>query len=166
MSDIEKLTRDQSMIFIDVSDGTSEPTWARIGYSEVFEEEANAETTERSFIMYRDNVEEVDRYKFAQEQEIMTYKGDPAFDFIYDIYKKRKICKVKLLRVFAGNVGTEEAPKFDAWLANSSSIILGGYNAQDSKITYTLSYGADILDGIVTTTGTGSNVTPVFSPAA
>ena len=57
-------------------------------------------------------------YKPELPQELQCNKGDPAFDYLYDLFytlPTGEDVKKNLLIVFDGNIGDSDAPKFKGW---------------------------------------------------
>ncbi|MBQ5851518.1 MAG: hypothetical protein IIW54_12035 [Lachnospiraceae bacterium] len=160
---MEKLKKHQTIPFVDV--GTSDTQdWARIGYSTIFDLVLNANTVTNDYIKDEMPTDEVTHYKPSLSQELQTIKGDPAFDFLYDMLYNLptgEAIKRDVLLVFAGNIGTEDTPKFNAWKVKAS-IILTNFNTVDEKILFDLSLGGSIVKGTATVT----DGKPVFQSAA
>ena len=100
--------------------------WARIGKSTVFDLVLNAQTEENEFIEDEMETTDITSYKPELAQELQTNKGDAAFDFIYDAFYNLPTgegVKKEALIVFAGNTGTEDAPKFKAWKCGVTLIL-------------------------------------------
>lgn len=115
--------------------------WARIGKSTVFDLVLNAQTETNDFIEDEMSTDEVMSYKPELSQELQANKGDPAFDFLYDMFYNLPTgedVKKNLLIVFAGNVGTEDAPKFRAW-NTTSTLILDHFDSVAEKIYFKFS---------------------------
>lgn len=84
---------------------------------------------------------EIMSYKPELSQELQSNKGDPAFDFLYDMFYNLPTgedIKKNLLIVFAGNIGTEDAPKFRAW-NTTSTLILDHFDSVAEKIYFKFS---------------------------
>lgn len=129
------------------------PTWARIGKSTVFDLKVNAQTETNDFIEDEMATEEVMSYAPELPQELQCNKGDPAFDFLYDMLYNLptgEAVKKNLLIVFAGNKGTEDAPKFNAW-NTTSTLILDHFDTVAEKIYFSLKINK-ITRGTVTIT--------------
>lgn len=117
---------------------TDAPSWARIGKSTVFDLVLNAQTEENDFI--ENEMPEVDVMKYKPElsQELQCNKGDPAFDYIYDLFYNLPTgedVKKNVLIVFDGNTGTEEAPVFKAW-NTTSTLIIDHFDSVAEKIYF------------------------------
>lgn len=117
---------------------TDAPSWARIGKSTVFDLVLNAQTEENDFI--ENEMPEVDVMKYKPElsQELQCNKGDPAFDYLYDLFYNLPTgedVKKNVLIVFDGNTGTEEAPVFKAW-NTTSTLIIDHFDSVAEKIYF------------------------------
>lgn len=139
---------------------TDAENWARIGKSTIFDLVLNAQTEDNDFIEDEMATTEIMSYKPELAQELQANKGDPAFDFLYDMFfylPTGEEVKKNLLIVFAGNVGTEDAPKFRAW-NTTSTLILDHFDSVAEKIYFKLSI-IDIERGTCTVT----DGTPAFT---
>ena len=137
MSGLERLKKHKTIPFLNT--GTTQlPAWARIGKSTVFDLVLNAQTEDNDFIEDEMATTEVMAYKPELEQELQANKGDPAFDYLYDMFfnlPTGEEVKKNLLIVFAGNIGTEDAPKFKAW-NTTSTLILDHFDSVAEKIYF------------------------------
>lgn len=124
---------------MDISN-TDEPSWARIGKSTVFDLVLNAQTEENDFIEDEMKTTDITSYKPELSQELQANKGDPAFDYLYDMFYNLPTgedVKKNLLIVFDGNNGTEEAPKFNAW-KTTSTLVIDHFDSVAEKIYFKL----------------------------
>lgn len=156
---LERLKKHNTIPFLDIGiSGT--PKWARIGKSTVFDLVLNAQTEENNFIEDEMATTDVTRYAPSLAQELQCNKGDEAFDYLYDLFfnlPTGEDVKKKLLIVFAGNIGTETAPKFKAW-DTVSTLILDHFDSVAEKIYFSFTI-TKITRGDVTV----SNGTPTFT---
>lgn len=153
-NDLKLWTKPQSMIFINI--GTAEePIWARIGKSTIYDLSLNANVSTLDFIENEIPQDEVDYYKPELPQELATYEGDKAFDYLWDMYYNLPVgteLNKEILLVFPKNIGTEAAPEFQAW-DTSSTIVLTNFNTVDRKVTFTIKFNeiergkATVTDG-------------------
>ncbi len=142
----EKLKKYQTMLFVDVAKDGADYDWARIGKSTIFDLVLNANTQTNDYIEDEMPTDELLYYKPTISQELATIKGDKAFDAMYDDLYNLPVgedAKKKVLLVFAGNIGTADAPKYKAWLVNATSIIKN-LNTVDEKILFDLNFGGNI----------------------
>ncbi len=117
---------------------TTEPSWARIGKSTVFDLILNAQTEENNFIENEMPEVDITYYKPELSQELQCNKGDPAFDYLYDMFfnlPTGEDVKKNMLIVFDGNQGTDEAPTFRAW-NTTSTLILDHFDSVAEKIYF------------------------------
>lgn len=136
-----KLKKHQTMLFIDTADSDGPESWARIGKSTMFELTTNPNVVTNDYIEDEMPTDEVTYYKPSMEQELQTIKGDKAFDFMYDMLYNLPTgedIKKNILIVFAGNIGEDMTPKFNAWKCKAS-IQVTSLNTVDEKINFTLS---------------------------
>lgn len=159
MSELTRLKKHHTIPFIDVgTNGTNK--WARIGKSTVFDLVLNAQTEENNFIEDEMTTTDVVRYAPSLAQELQCNKGDAAFDYLYDLFYNLPTgedVKKSLLIVFAGNDGTEDAPKFKAW-KTVATLILDHFDSVAEKIYFNFTIGsiergtATVLNGAPTFT--------------
>lgn len=112
--------------------------YARIGKSTIFDLVLNAQTEENDFIESEMPTTDVQYYKPELAQELQSNKGDQAFDYLYDMFYNLptgEAVKKDLLLTFAGNVGTEDTPKFNAW-NTKSTLILDHFDTVAEKIYF------------------------------
>ena len=134
---LERLKKFKTIPFLNISK-TEVESWARIGKSTVFDLVLNAQTEDNDFIEDEMPTTEVMYYKPELAQELQCNKGDAAFDYLYDMFfnlPTGEDVKKNLLIVFAGNVGTEEAPKFNAW-NTKATLILDHFDSVAEKIYF------------------------------
>lgn len=157
---MERLKKNKTIPFIDIHTSGTEAQWARIGKSTIFDLTLNANTVTSDFIEDEMPTDDVTYYKPTLPQELQANKGDEAFDFIYDMFYNLPTgegIKKPVLIVFAGDIGTENEPTFNAWLTNSS-VILKDFNTVDEKILFDLN-----INSITRGTVTINAGKPVFS---
>ena len=159
---LERLKKFKTIPFLNISK-TEVESWARIGKSTVFDLVLNAQTEDNDFIEDEMPTTEVMYYKPELAQELQCNKGDAAFDYLYDMFFNLPTgegVKKNLLIVFAGNVGTEEEPKFNAW-NTKSTLILDHFDSVAEKIYFKFS-----ITSIERGTATVTAGAPTFTKAA
>ena len=137
---LERLKKFKTIPFLNISK-TEVESWARIGKSTVFDLVLNAQTEDNDFIEDEMPTTEVMYYKPELAQELQCNKGDAAFDYLYDMFfnlPTGEDVKKNLLIVFAGNIGTEDAPKFNAW-NTKSTLVLDHFDSVAEKIYFKFS---------------------------
>lgn len=152
MPALERLKKFKTIPFLNIS-GTTEKEWARIGKSTVFDLVLNAQTEDNDFIENEMPTTEVMYYKPELAQELQCNKGDPAFDFLYDVFYNLPTgedVKKNLLIVFAGNIGTGDSDKFRAW-NTTATLILDHFDSVAEKIYFKFSI-LDVVRGTCTVT--------------
>lgn len=163
MGNLERLKKHKTIPFLNISASAVEE-WARIGKSTVFDLVLNAQTEDNDFIEDEMGTTEIMSYKPELSQELQCNKGDPAFDFLYDMFfnlPTGEDVKKNLLIVFAGNEGTESAPKFNAW-NTTSTLILDHFDSVAEKIYFKFSIikikrgTATVTDGVPVFTENGT----------
>ena len=159
---LERLKKFKTIPFLNIS-ATEVESWARIGKSTIFDLVLNAQTEENDFIEDEMPTTEVMYYKPELAQELQCNKGDAAFDYLYDMFfnlPTGEDVKKNLLIVFAGNVGTEDAPKFNAW-NTKSTLVLDHFDSVAEKIYFKFS-----ITSIERGTATVTAGAPTFTKAA
>lgn len=137
---LQRLKKFKTIPFLNISTTTSE-NWARIGKSTIFDLVLNAQTEDNDFIEDEMTTTDVMYYKPELSQELQANKGDPAFDYLYDMFYNLPTgeeVKKNLLIVFAGNIGSEETPKFNAW-NTTATLILDHFDSVAEKIYFKFS---------------------------
>ena len=159
---LERLKKFKTIPFLNISTSGAE-SWARIGKSTIFDLVLNAQTEDNDFIEDEMPTTEVMYYKPELAQELQCNKGDAAFDYLYDMFfnlPTGEDVKKNLLIVFAGNVGTEDAPKFNAW-NTKSTLVLDHFDSVAEKIYFKFS-----ITSIERGTATVTAGAPTFTKAA
>lgn len=157
---MERLKKNKTIPFIDIHTSGTEAQWARIGKSTIFDLTLNANIVTSDFIEDEMPTDDVTYYKPTLPQELQANKGDEAFDFMYDMFYRLPTgeeIKKPVLIVFAGDIGTEDEPRFNAWLTNSS-IILKDFNTVDEKILFDININSITRGTVAVNSGK-----PVFS---
>ncbi len=158
---LERLKKYRTIPFLDVSDSALQE-WARIGKSTVFDLVMNAQTEENDFIMDEMKTTEVLSYSPSLAQELQANKGDPAFDYLYEMFfnlPTGEDVKKNLLIVFDGNTGTEEEPVFKAW-NTTATLTLDHFDTVAEKIYFNFT-----INSIERGTATVTAGKPVFAAA-
>lgn len=143
MSGLVRLKKFKTIPFLNVAK-SAESTWARIGKSTVFDLVLNAQTDTNDFIQDEMPEDDVKYYSPKLAQELQANKGDPAFDYLYDMFfnlPTGEDVKMDLLIVFDGNIGDESSPKFKAWKTRST-LILDHFDSVAEKIYFSFTIGA------------------------
>lgn len=159
---LERLKKHKTIPFLNIgSSNVSE--WARIGKSTVFDLVLNAQTETSEFIEDENPTDEIKYYKPEMAQELQCNKGDPAFDYLYDMFYNLPTgedVKKNVLIVFAGNIETTASmpEKFRAW-NTTSTLILDHLDTVAEKIYFKIS-----INKIERGTCTVDNGTPIFVP--
>ena len=161
--ELVRLKKSKTIPFLDIHTTGEVAEWARIGKSTVFDLVLNAKTEDNDFIENDMPTTDVMSYSPKLSQELQCNKGDPAFDYLYDMFfnlPTGEAVKKKLLIVFAGNTGTEKDPVFNAW-NTVSTLILDHFDSVAEKIYF--SFNIVTIDR---GTATVSNGKPTFTTNA
>lgn len=159
MPGLTRLKKHRTIPFLNIS-STTEPSWARIGKSTVFDLVLNAQTEENNFIENEMPEVDITYYKPELSQELQCNKGDAAFDYLYDMFfnlPTGEDVKKDVLIVFDGNNGTEEAPNFNAW-KTTSTLVLDHFDSVAEKIYFKFN-----INKITRGTCTVANGSPTFT---
>ena len=104
--------------------------------------------------------DDVSYYKPTLPQELQANKGDPAFDFLFDMFYNLPTgeeIKKPVLIVFADSTTTADVTTYKAWSCNSS-IVLKDFNTVDEKILFDININSIAKGTVVLTDGV-----PVFT---
>ena len=151
-----KLKKTQFIPFINTS-STSTASWARIAKSTIFDLAANPHSESVDYISTEVPVTEITGYEPSMEQELALYEGDPAYDFLFDMFYNLPTGSEAVVQVLMCFGGTDTL----AW-RNNATITLGSLNTVDGKLTFTINFGGEIERG----TYAISDGAPTFTPAS
>ena len=150
MSNITELTiweKHNTKLFLDF--GTAQaPAWVRLGKSTVFDLAFNPETETFDFIEDETPTDLLKNYKPSMAQEIFLGEGDPAFDKLFEMSRKRPVgsaAVVPALIVYPKAGKTENsllAMKAEA------TITFNNLNTVDKKLSFDMKFSS-IVDGTV-----------------
>lgn len=159
----EKITRNYYIPFLDTTRGASDGVyeWARIDKSTVFELAANAQTEDYTFIYLEADQTELTSYKPSMEQEIACYRGNPMYDFIFDLFYHMDVKNAVVPALLVYPKLQDEDTTLPAWLYDEAQVVLGSLNSVDGKITFTINFNGERQLGTVTVT----EGKPVFTAA-
>lgn len=143
---LQRLKKHRTIPFLNIAAAASTASYARIGKSTVFDLVLNAVTEENDFIENELATTDVTSYKPALNQELQANKGDPAFDYLYDMFYNLPTgedVKKNLLLVFDG--ATQITPQsgdpydqFKAW-DTESTLTLDHFDSVAEKIYFNFS---------------------------
>lgn len=148
----ELIKKHMVAVFVNAGD-TETPDWVRICKATDFERTMNAVTEERDYIADEHPTTEVTDYKPSEGLTITTYKGEPDFEMMYKLYKKRAIGsaaqkEVMLVYLFDKVVSGGK----DVYYADKSSctITVDSFNTSSSTMTCTVYENGTPITGSVT----------------
>jgi hypothetical protein len=165
MSEV-KLTKNQFIPFLNTTASSTTATWTRIDKSTIFSLNPNPQTESKDYICYESPVEEIDHYEPELPQEIALYRGNPMYDFMFNLFYNLPVgsaAVVPALICFAPSTGSGETPDQLAWSVPQCSVTLGELNTVDGKLSFTLKLGGDITRGTYSVSTAG---VPTFTTAA
>ncbi|MEG0999170.1 MAG: hypothetical protein RSB38_07185 [Oscillospiraceae bacterium] len=143
--------RNQTQLFLNIAaTSATSPTWGRVRKSTQNEIQTNPKIETYPFIDVESEVDVLEEYKLSFPQELMTYEGDPLFDFIFKIFYEQKTGNdvvMDALIVFP-KAGTT-AGSFLAWKV-PVTVAVSGLNAVDKKVAMDWSQSGDVVRGTVT----------------
>ncbi|MFT3982279.1 MAG: hypothetical protein QM697_00115 [Lachnospiraceae bacterium] len=154
---LTRLKRHKTIPFLDVHTTGTEVSWARIGKSTIFDLILNANIVTSAFIESEMPTDDVTYYKPTLSQELQANAGDPAFDFLYNMFYNLPTgedIKKTALFVFAGT-----SSPYNAWQCEVS-VILKDFNTVDEKILFDLN-----INSITRGTATVTAGVPAFTAA-
>ena len=150
-----------------LNDGTPElPKWVQIKKATEFVRAMNPVTEERDYISDEHPTTEVVDYKPSEGLSVTMYKGEPDFDMMYEMYKKRAIgseAQKQFLCVYLFDSVTTAQPEggktyYYADLTDAT-VTIDEFNASGKSLTCTIYENGtptkgyvEILDGQVTFT--------------
>ena len=161
--DIEKIDRADMLDYLDITPNASTPSWALIGVGISDKStDYNADVSDEKWIIYKNNVKEVNSYAPTSGVTQVAHKGDPEFEYVDDLRyrlatgKKAETNYLEIDKYFVTDEDT--TPKFRArlWKVAISIDNAGGENAE---IGYTFNYKGDPKFGTVSF----NNGKPVFT---
>ena len=132
--------KDKWLLYLDTTPSGSARTWARIGKSTLHTLNMNAETETFDYIEDEIPTSVISRYQPSMDQEIHTYEDDPCYTYIEAMAQNLPVgddAFTNFLYIFPRNVGTSEAPKFNAWLCEAT-ITISSIEAVDHKISFNI----------------------------
>lgn len=142
LKDQVKITKNMCIPCIDIGNA-DEPVWERISRSTTFEIQMNAETESQDYISQELPTEEIKNFAPSMDQEVATYKGDPIYEFMIDLFYHRKIHHGKVLICFPEN---EKGEKL-AWMVTDTVFVLQSMNWAEGKLTWSMNLGGDVVEG-------------------
>lgn len=148
MAALTRLEKHQTPVFIDSSktangSGDWTPAWKRVELSTTFALSMNPQTETLDFISYESPVEEIVKNQPELPLECASYEGDPAFDFLYALFKSRPVGAEAYVPALVCFAGTDKS----AWQIQKTTIVFSDFNTVDRKLNFTLKFGGTIEDG-------------------
>lgn len=163
MADVKAIKRSKFAEFLNTTPGSSTPTWSRIGKG-VSENTIsyNANVVTETFIHEDSASNSVDSYAPQIPVTQYAYKGDPVFDFVDGLRKKRATgtdCETQLLMVYVYDTADDTS-----YVAERNEVAIqvdtyGGTGGERNQIGYNILFNGDPTTGTATIT----SGTPTFT---
>lgn len=128
------------LLYLDTTPLGNSRIWARVGKSTLHTLNMNAQTETFDYIEDELPTTVIQRYEPSMDQEIFTYEDDDCYAFIETMAQELPVgddAMTNFLYVFPRNVGTDLAPKFNAWNCKAT-ITVGTIEATANKITFSI----------------------------
>lgn len=163
---LEKLTRDQTLSFLDTTPNEAKETWSVIGVGiEDMGKEFNPQKTTTKWILNRNATTTTDSYQATSAVSQKCYKGDPVFEYLNGLRRKMVVgasCVTKILDIDTWNAtGTGASKAYEASVSEVN-ISITKYNDSDAVIEYDVDFNGDPILGTVTF----ADGVPTFTKAA
>jgi len=156
---LTKFMRHLQAIFIDSTPTADSPTWAQVGYATSFTISMNPQTTTEQYIKDASATTTTDSYQVSSSVPLTANVGDPAFDYVYDMFWKRKIgsdCDTHALIVDIVGDAPYKAQYSDATISIQD---FGGDAGTQMVLNFDLAFNGDPTLGTATIT----DGVPVFT---
>lgn len=163
MSEVKKAKRSQFMTFLNTTPGEEPATWSRMGKGITGQTvNYNPQTTTETYIDEDSATTNVDSYQPRIPTPQTVYAGEPCFDFINNLRKKRAIgddCVTQILMVNAFEAAGEDG-SYSAELNACTIQIddLGGDGGTSLTVNYTINLNGN------PTSGSFDPTTKTFTP--
>lgn len=153
----KKAKRSQFMAFLNTTPGTETETWSRMGKGITGQTVAyNPQVNTETYINEDSATSNVDSYQVSIPTPQTVYAGDPCFDFVNELRKKRATgddCKTQILLVNAfetpATEGSYSAEKSECTIQIDD---FGGDAGGSLVINYTVNLNGDPVQGTFETT--------------
>lgn len=151
MSDAVKVKRSKLAVFVDTSGGKETPVWALVGPGVTEQTIAyNPQTSEETYIHEDAGTTDVESYKPNIPTPMTAIKGDPVFDYVDGLRRRRAVlddARTKVCIVYLYE--TAAAGKYPAELNDCSIQIddFGGAGGESAKVNFTINLIGDPVIG-------------------
>jgi len=154
MAEGKKIKRSQFATFLNTTPSGTSATWARMGLGITSQSVSyNPQVTTETYI-HEDNARNsVDSYQPSMETTQTAYNGEPIFEYVDELRKKRAVgedCKSQVLMVYIYDKnadGSYPAEKNDCTIQLST---FGGDGGGNTTVEYTVGLDGDPTEGVVT----------------
>ncbi len=159
MADIEKIKRSKFAAFINTTPGGASETWARMGKGFTSQTISyNPESTTEQYIDEDSSTTTIDRYAPTMDGQQTAYKGEPVFEYIDGLRKKRAIgadAETDVLLVYLYGGASDDATTFPAEKQHVSVQIddFGGEAGGTLPVNFTINFMGDPVVGTVAVSG-------------
>ena len=152
MPELKKAKRSQFMAFLNTTPGGESPTWSRMGKGITGQTvNYNPQTTTETYIDEDNATTNVDSYQPNIPTPQTVYVGEPCFDYINGLRKKRAVgddCRTQILLVNAFEAPTEGG----GYTAERNECTIqiddmGGDGGAGLTVNYTVSLNGDPTSG-------------------
>ena len=154
-TEVEKIKRSAFATFINTTPGAGEPNWARMGKGITEQTVAyNPSVTSETYIDEDAATSNVDSYSVNIPTPQTCYSGEPVFEYVDGLRRKRAIgsdCETDVLMVYMYKPGTGE----NSYAAEKSKAVIqvddfGGAAGGGTTINYTVNLNGNPEIGSVT----------------
>ena len=156
---VAKIKRSLWKNFLNTTPGEASQTWSYMNLGITSQQMAyNAQTTTETYVGEDNARTSTDSYKMSMNTPMTCFKGDPVFEFIDGLRKKRAVegdCQTQMLSV---NAYDETEGKYSAELNDVSIAItdFGGDGGKPISLTFTISVNGDATYGTATIADDGA----------
>lgn len=148
----EMVKKHRIALFVDKTPAST-ATWTRIKKSTELTIAMNAETEDYDYIADENPTTELLYYKPEIEQPLKMIKGEPDFDYFWEIFYELKTgedCKTQAMLVFMfDSTEVSDVPYYKAWKVDCS-VVMNELNANDSELNFNVNFAGDVEKGYAT----------------
>lgn len=150
----KKVKRSEFATFINTTPSSSTPTWARFGKGVTSQSVAyNPSVNSEQYIDEDNATSSVDGYAPTINTPQTAYKGNPVFDYVDGLRRKRAIgddAVTDILMVYLYDKQTDNSYPAEKQKASVSVTDFGGDAGNSLNVTYDIGFVGDPIEGTVT----------------